>query len=67
MLYRVHLARSGIWTLNFSGDGIDCIVSYKSNYHTIMIMITTTVTTTVTSEYMFIGINVKVMSSYFQL
>ena len=36
--YRVQLAMSGIWTLNFSGDMQYCIGSCKSNFH----MITTT-------------------------
>ena len=38
MFYGVHLASSGIQTLNFSDDGTDCTGSCKSNYHTITIM-----------------------------
>ena len=35
MLYRVHLAMSGVWTHNLLVIGIDCTDSWKTNYHTI--------------------------------
>jgi len=35
MLYRVHLAREGFKLATLETIGIDCIGSYKSNYHTI--------------------------------
>ena len=41
MLYRVHLAWAGFELTTLVVIGIDCIGSYKSNYHMITIMTTT--------------------------
>ena len=38
MLYRVHLACAGFELTTLVVIGIDCIGSYKSNYHTITAM-----------------------------
>jgi hypothetical protein len=46
MLYRVHLARAGFELTTLVVIGTDCIVSYKSDYHTI----------TTTSSYLLFSI-----------
>jgi hypothetical protein len=38
MLYRVHLTRAGFKLTTLVVIGADCIGSYKSNHHTIMII-----------------------------
>jgi len=43
MLYRVHIASAGFELTTLVVIGIDCIGSYKSNYH----MITTTMAITI--------------------
>ena len=48
MLYRVHLARAGFKLTMLVVIGTDCIVSYKSDYHTI---------TTTSSYLLFIIVN----------